>query len=124
MADALRVLGLVDLQEGRLEAREHLLGSLRLGSGDVRSASSFLIGMAALILQEGTPRFAAQLLGAVHSALAPLGLVVEPEMKFVHAQTLGKVGAALEATAFKAAWEEGSLWSLPEAVRRASANKN
>jgi len=124
MADSMRVLGLVDLQEGRLEAREHLLGSLRLGSGDVRSANSFLIGMAALILQEGAPRFAAQLLGAVQSGLAPLGLAVEPDMKYVHAQTLGKVEAALGATAFKAAWEEGSLWSLPEAVRRASADKN
>jgi hypothetical protein len=45
-------------------------------------------------------------------------------MRFVHAQTLGKVEAALGETAFKAAWEEGSLWSLPEAVRRASADRN
>jgi adenylate cyclase len=124
MADALLVLGLVAIQEGVPEAREHLLGSQRLGSGEVRSANSFLIGMAALTLQEGAPRFAAQLLGAVQSALAPLGLVVEPVMKFVHAQTLDKVEAELGAAAFKAAWEEGSLWTLPEAVRRASAGKN
>ncbi len=124
LTDGLLVLGLIAMAEGRPEAREHLLGSRRTASGDVRSANSFLIAMAAFSLQEGAPQFAAQLLGAVQSALAPLGLAVEPEMKFVHAQTLGKVEAALGETAFKAAWEEGSLWPLPEAVRRASADKN
>jgi hypothetical protein len=122
-ADALLLLGLVALQEGRPEARAHLEESRRLGSDDVRSANSFLIAMSALFLQEGASRFAAQLLGAVQSALAPLGLAVEPEMKFVHAQTLRNVEAALGATAFKAAWDEGSLWSQAEAVRRAAADK-
>jgi tetratricopeptide (TPR) repeat protein len=124
MADALLVLGLVAIAESRSEAREHLLASWRLSSGGVRSTVSFLIAMAALALHEGAPRYAAQLLGAAKSALAPLGLAVEPDMRFVHAQTLGKVEAALGETAFKAAWEEGSLWSLPEAVRRASADRN
>jgi hypothetical protein len=85
----------------------------------VRSESSFLIGMAALTLQEGAPRFAAQLLGAVQSALAPLGLVVEPVMKFVHTRTLGRVEAALGETAFKAAFAEGALWTLAQAVESA-----
>jgi class 3 adenylate cyclase/tetratricopeptide (TPR) repeat protein len=112
-------LGLVDLAQGKPEARERVLGSLRLGTGKQGLESSCLIGVAGLALKEGAPLFAAQLLGAVQSALTSLGLVVEPMVNFFHAQTLAKVKAALGETAFQSAWEEGSLWSPAEAVRRA-----
>ncbi len=72
-----------------------------------------------MALQKGAPLLAAQMLGAVHSALSPLGLVVEPMMNFFHAQTLAKVKAALGEAAFQSALEEGGRWSLAEAVRRA-----
>ena len=71
-----------------------------------------------MALRAGTPLFAAQLLGAVRSALATLGQAVEPIMTFVHAQTHAKVEAALGESAFKAAVEEGSRWSMAEAVER------
>lgn len=112
-------LGLVDLAQGKPEAREHILGSLRLGTGKPGPESSSLIGVAGLALQEGAPLFAAQLLGAVQSTLTSLGLVVEPMVNFCHAKTLAKVKAALGEMAFQSAWEEGSLWSPAEAVRRA-----
>ena len=121
MARSLLGLGLMDLAEGKPEAREHILGSLRLGTGELRLEPSSLIGVAGLALQEDAPLFAAQMLGAVQSALTPLGLVVEPMMNFFHAQTLAKVKAALGETDFQAAWKEGSLWSLAEAVRRAQS---
>ena len=111
-------LGLVDLAQGKPEAREHILGSLRLGTGELRLEPSSLIGVGGLALQEGAPLFAARMLGAVQSALTALGLVVEPMMNFFHAQTLAKVKAALDETAFQSAWAEGSLWSHAEAVRR------
>ena len=112
-------LGLVDLAQGKPEAREHILGSLRLGTGKPRPESSSLIGVAGLALQEGAPLFAAQLLGAVQSTRTSRGLVVEPRVTFCHAKTLAKVKAALGETAFQSAWEEGSLRSPAEAVRRA-----
>lgn len=118
-ARALLGLGLVDLAEGKPEARARIMGTLRSGSGELRLEPSSLIGVAGLALQEGAPLLAARMLGAVQSALTALGLVVEPMMNCFHAQTLATVKAALGETAFQSAWEEGSLWSLAEAVRRA-----
>jgi class 3 adenylate cyclase/tetratricopeptide (TPR) repeat protein len=119
-AMALIGLGLVDMAEGRVEARERMLGSLRLVSGELRMEASCLVAMAALALHRGTPRFAAQLLGAVRSALAPLGLVVEPIVKFFHIRTLANVEAALGETVFRSSLEEGGRWPLVEAIERVS----
>jgi len=90
-------LGLVDLTEGKPEAREHILHSLRLRRelGEQIGYPSCLIGVAGLVLQEGNPKFAAQLLGAVESALKVIHMAVEPEMKNFHAQTLAAVRDAL-----------------------------
>ncbi|PWB68855.1 MAG: hypothetical protein C3F07_21160 [Anaerolineales bacterium] len=121
MPYALLGLGLVDLAEGRSEAREHILHSLRLRQemGERRNQTSCLIGAAGLVLQEGNAQFAAQLLGAVESALKVLNAVVEAEIKFFYEGTLAKVREALGEEAFQSAWEEGSQWSLEEAVKRA-----
>ena len=118
-ARALLGLGLVDLAEGKPDAREHIRASLRLAAGKLGQESSSLIAVAGLALQDGAPLFAARMLGAVQSALAPLKLAVEPAVTLYHAQTLAKIKAAVGETAFQAAWEEGSLWSLEEAVQRA-----
>ena len=118
-ARALLGLGLVDLAEGKPDAREHIRASLRLAAGKLGQESSSLIAVAGLALQDGAPLFAARMLGAVQSALAPLTLAVEPAVTLYHAQTLAKINAAVGETAFQAAWEEGSLWSLEEAVQRA-----
>ena len=83
--------------------------------------------MAGLVLQEGNPQFAAQLLSAVESALKGLNAPMEPEMKPLHEQTLAKVREALATehsegrAAFQSAWEEGSQWSLEEAVNKVLA---
>jgi predicted ATPase len=120
-AYALLGLGMVDLSEGAPAAREHILASLRLRAetGEQLTQTSSLIGAAGLVLQEGNEGFAAQLLGAVESALKALNAVVEGEIKFFHEQTLAKAKEALGEVAFQSAWEEGSQWSLEETVKKA-----
>jgi len=119
-AYALLGLGMVDLAERAPAAREHILASLRLraGTGEQLTQTSSLIGAAGLVLQEGNAGFAAQLLGAVESALKALNAVVEGEIKFFHEQTLAKVKVALGHVEFQSAWEEGSQWSLEETVKK------
>jgi len=81
--------------------------------------SSSLIGVAGLALEEGKPHFAAQLLGAVESALKILNAVAEPDVKFFHEQMLAAAREQLGEAAFQSAWEQGSKWSLEETVMRA-----
>lgn len=72
-------LGLVDLAERNSEARKHILESLRLRqeTGEQGPQTFSLIGVAGLALHEGKPQFAAQLLGAVESALKAFNAVVD-----------------------------------------------
>jgi adenylate cyclase len=118
VAYALLGLGLVDLAEDKPEAREHMLHSLRLRqeTGERLFQTSSLIGIAGLASQKGSPQFAAQLLGAIESALKALDAVMEPELKNFHTQTLAAVREKLGELAFQSAWEEGGKWSLEEAV--------
>jgi class 3 adenylate cyclase/tetratricopeptide (TPR) repeat protein len=124
MTRALLGLGMVDLVQNKPEAREHILHSLRLRQerGEQRRQTSSLIGMAGLALHGGNPQFAAQVLGAVESAVKALNSVVEVDVMHFHAQTLAAVKAQLGESAFQSAWEEGSQWSLEEAVKRALGN--
>jgi class 3 adenylate cyclase/predicted ATPase len=119
MAYALFVLGLADLAEHRPEAREHILHSLHLRQemGKQLQQTSSLIGVAGLVLEEGKPHFAAQLLGAVESALKTLNAVAEPDVKFFHEQTLAAVCEQLGEAAFQSAWEAGAAMTLEEAVK-------
>jgi len=126
MAYARLGLGLVDLAEGKPAARENILGSLRLRveTGERPAQTSSLIGAAGLVLQEGNPQFAAQLLGVVESGIKALNAAVEPDVKFFHEGMLVKVKDALAIKhsegreAFQSAWEEGSKWKLEEAVNK------
>jgi hypothetical protein len=120
MASALLGLGLVDLAEHKLTARENILHSLRLRqeTGERWLQTSTLIGMAELALRRGNPQFAAQLLGAVESALKALRAVVEPDVLPIHTQMLAAVREQLGEAAFESAWEEGAGWSLEDAVQR------
>jgi hypothetical protein len=72
-----------------------------------------------MVLQEGDAQFAAQLLGAIQSAVKALKTIVEVDVKFFHEQTLARVKEALGEAAFQSAWEEGVGWTLEEAVKRA-----
>jgi tetratricopeptide (TPR) repeat protein len=124
MPHALLGLGLVGLVEGKLEAHEKILHSLRLRqeTGEQLKLTSSLIGAAGLVLQEGNPQFAAQLLGVVDSTLNTLNAVIEPDVKFFHEGTLAKVKEELGDAEFQSAWEEGSQWSLEEAVKKVLDN--
>jgi tetratricopeptide (TPR) repeat protein len=120
MAYALFGLGLLDLTVNKPEAREHILHSLRLrwDTGERLQQTSSLIGAAGLVLEEGNPQFAAELLGAVESVLKGLGAVMEPELKPFHTRTLEAARGQLGKAAFQSAWEEGGQWSLEEAVKK------
>jgi hypothetical protein len=93
MAYCLLSLGLTDLAENKPEARENILGSLRLRveTGEQLYQTSSLIGAAGLVLGDGNPQFTAGLLGAVESASKVLNAVVETEIKFFHERTLAQV---------------------------------
>jgi adenylate cyclase len=121
MANAQCGLGLVNVAEHKLEARENFVSSLRLSQemGMKLRQTSNLIGMAGLALQEGNPEFAAQLLGAVESAAKALNAEMEPELKPFHAHTLAAIHEQLGDVAFQSAREKGAMWSLEEAVNRA-----
>jgi adenylate cyclase len=126
MAYCLLSLGLIDLAENKPEVRENILGSLRLRveTGEQLYQTSSLIGAAGLVFGEGNPQFAAGLLGAVESALKGLNAVVETEIKFFYEGTLVQVKEALGEAAFQSAWEEGSHWSLVEAVKKVLGDKS
>jgi len=110
--------GLMGLAEGAPEARGHILKSLGIYKelGDKLQQTSCLIGVAGIFLQEGDPQRAAQLLGAVESALKALNAVMEIEVKHLHAQTLAAVREQLGQSAFQSAWEAGRKWSLEDTV--------
>jgi len=112
--------GLMELAEGALNARDHILQGLRLYKefGEKLAQTSCLIGAAGFALQEGNPQHAAQLLGAVDSALQALDAVAEIEVKHLHTQILAKAREALSEAAFQSAFNEGSQWSLEEVVRK------
>lgn len=125
MAYALLGLGLVGLAAPQEvpEARGHILHSLRLRQeiGEQHFLTSSLVGAAGLALHEGDALRAAQLLGAVASALQAIHAVLEPDVMHFHAHTLAAAQAALGAAAFQAAWAAGERWSLDETVRVALA---
>ena len=122
MAHSLLGLGLVELaaSQNSPEALDYILQSLhlRVEMGGQVPQTSCLIGIAGFALQEGDAIQAAQLLGAVDSALKTLNVVVEIIVKHFHAQTLAAVQDTLGTAAFQSAWEEGSQWSLEEAVKK------
>jgi len=119
-ADALLGLGLVELARDKPKSRENILHSLRLRqeTGEQYSLTASLIGVAGLVLHEGKPQFAAQLLGAVESALKGLNAVMEVEVKFFHEGTLVAAREQLGESTFHSAWEQGATWSLEEAVKK------
>jgi tetratricopeptide (TPR) repeat protein len=114
-------LGLVELAENNPVARDHILHSLRLRqeTGEQVQQTSSLIGAAGLAFHEGNAPRAAQLLGAVESVLEALNAAVAEEVVHFHAQMLAMVREQLGEQAFQAAWAEGAMWSLEEAVELA-----
>ncbi|NUM48585.1 MAG: tetratricopeptide repeat protein, partial [Anaerolineales bacterium] len=125
LAATLLGLGLLALAEKNGEAYPHMLESLRLyqETESRPQQTSSLLGVAGVVFQRGDARRAAQLLGAVETALKALTIVIEPEMFHFHAQLMEKVRTGLGESAFQAAWNEGSQWSLEEAVRFALAEE-
>jgi len=121
MASTLLYLGLVDHAEHKPEARERILASLRLGVelGEPYQQLSSLAGVAGVTLQAGDAEEAARILGAMASALKTLNIVLETDVRHLHAQTLAAVQAQLGAQAFESAWDEGRQCSLDEATKRA-----
>jgi hypothetical protein len=123
MAYTLLYLGLVDHAEHKPEARERILASLRLGLelDEPYQQLSSLAGLAGVTWQAGDAAEAARILGAVASALQAFDMVLEIEVRHLHAHTLAAVQAQLGAQAFQSAWDEGRQCSLDAAAKRALA---
>jgi class 3 adenylate cyclase/tetratricopeptide (TPR) repeat protein len=123
MAYTLLYLGLVDHAEHKPEARERILASLRLGVelAEPYQQLSSLAGLAGVAFQAGDAAEAARILGAVATMLKALDMVLEIEVRHLHAKTLAAVQAQLDERAFESAWDEGSQCSLDEAAQRALA---
>jgi len=111
--------GLMELAEDAPEAREHILQSLSLYQelGEKLVQTSCLIAVAGLAFQEGEAQRAAQLLGAVDSALKALNAVMEIEVKFFYMQILERAKKALGEEVFQSAYHEGSKWALENTVK-------
>ena len=123
MAYTLLYLGLVDHAEHKPKARERILASLRLGVelAEPYQQLSSLTGVAGVTLQAGDAPEAARILGTVATVLKTLNMVLEIEVRHLHAKTLAAVQAQLGERAFESAWDEGRRCSLDDAAKRALA---
>jgi adenylate cyclase len=103
------------------KARRQLADALSLfhEMGAQFHMTGFLVDMAVLVMYEGNPRQSAQLMGAAEAALHQLNVPMEPSLVPIHQQALATVQKQLGESAFQSAWEEGSKWSLEEAVKEA-----
>jgi len=113
-------LGLVALAKNSTEAREYILQSLRLRleTGEQVTQISSLIGVAGLLLYEGSLVQAAKVFGAIEAAFKALNAQEEPDHVKFHARILAATQEALGEAAFQDAWEEGSRWTLEETVKK------
>lgn len=121
---SLGVLHLVNSQGAPTEiseARRKLIAGLRLvrEMGAQFLMTGGLVNMALLAVYEGNSHRSAQLLGAIDAALQMLHVPMDPLVVPFHQQALAAARKQLSEAAFQFAWEEGSQWSLEEAVRRA-----
>jgi tetratricopeptide (TPR) repeat protein len=125
IANVLFGLGMVSLEEmstdGIAQGKQHFVTSINLRKelGEKFQLTSGLIGMARHALFTNDLWKAANLLGSVDAILKPLNITVEPDLLHFHAHTLAAVREQLGEVAFQSAWEEGSQWSVEEAVKRA-----
>lgn len=118
LAYALLSLGQLELAERNPAARQPILDCLHLARqlSEKPLQTSSLIGAAGLASFQGDTQLAAQLLGAVESALKALNAVIEPDLKEFHVQTQAAVWQAMGEPACQSAWQQGSLWSLDDAL--------
>jgi hypothetical protein len=96
------------------------VASLRLGVelAEPYQQLSSLAGLAGVTLQAGDAAEAARILGAVATVLKALNMVLEIEVRHLHAKTLAAVQAQLGERAFESAWNEGRQSSLDDVTKR------
>jgi class 3 adenylate cyclase/tetratricopeptide (TPR) repeat protein len=102
------------------DARHQLTAALRLAQemGAQVQITSTLVSMALLAVYEGNPHRSAQLLGAVNAALQMLHVPLDPLIVPFNQQALAAAQKQLGEAVFQSALEEGSQWSLEEAVKK------
>ncbi len=106
-----------DLAQAEGYLREGLALSMQHGQND-----QMLDGVTSFAsLRAGQVRWmqAAQLCGAIHSSRQELGVAVSPNQKEEFATLVSSVRAALEETAFTAAWNAGQMMTLEQAAEYA-----
>ncbi len=111
-------MGLVELALGHPHAGDYVRESLRLRreSGQRLQVVSSLVGIAALLLRDGDASRAAQLLGAVESALAAMGAVLEPAVQDLFPSLVAAARDALGDADLRSSWIMGTARTLDEAV--------
>ena len=117
-AAALKEMGWVALSQANNERAAELLGeSLRAfrRSSETKNIIGCLEGLASAVAGS-QPGLAVRLWAAADSSRRAMGLPLEPARQTQRAKHLAAVRAALEETAFAAAWVDGQALSLEQAV--------
>lgn len=118
---ALILLGMMDLFEQKSSANAQLMESLRIRAeiGPELDQAASVTAVANLILKEGKPYLAVQLLSATKVIFLAINNKILADVHDVYQQTESEAKTALGDAAFKAAWEEGNQWDIKTAIRMA-----
>jgi predicted ATPase len=113
--------GLALVQRDYATARRCYVESLTLDweRGDKEGLVCDFGGLAAVRLGMGHAPDAARLAAASETLRLDINLTREPTESKIFEDTIAAARAQLGESAFHSAWEEGSLWSLEKAVKRA-----
>ena len=112
-------LGALEVLDGNIpEAVPLLRESLEIAykRGDKYLAPYELVWLGRVAFAEGSPARAATLFAAARAQFNETGLAMDPDEAPEYEKGLAAIGAALDESAFSAAWSEGDKMSLDEAV--------
>lgn len=126
IANALSNLGMISLEWKHYQDAETLHTEslrVRIEIEDKQAVPYNLIGLANTALEwqdkEEGGRHAARLAASAQAMMISSGAVVEWYFPRIYERAVAAAREQLGEAAFQAAWEEGSQWSLEEAVKRA-----
>jgi tetratricopeptide (TPR) repeat protein len=121
-AMVLGAIGLIREQEGNYhEARAFIRQSLRISIelDDKLTLSGNLDHLAGVMSLEGEHQSAARLMGAAEALRDSMAAPVKPLDRSRHDDIMARVHAGLDASTFAAAWAEGRLMTLEQAIEDA-----
>jgi predicted ATPase/Tfp pilus assembly protein PilF len=126
VARSLHNLGYVVQHQGNYDqAQAYFQESLAMFRelGNKRGIAECLAGLAGLAVGQGQPQGAARLLGAAQTQLTASGASWWPADLVEYERNLATIQTALNQEIFAAAWKEGQVMSLEQAIAYALDNK-